>query len=162
MSNTDDLKANGPAEVARALRVLAGQGRQEGGGGVSGRYTVAVDFDGVIHRYDSPWIAHHVIPDAPVDGAIEWLHSIIQRFDVVIFTTRGKTWRGRRAVRAWLRRHAQMLWWPSPDCRGLEDVRVTAVKPPALIYLDDRAVRFDGVNFPSSKEVHKLKPWHKA
>lgn len=67
------------------------------------KYTIAVDFDGVIHSYVSPWKAEHIIPDAPVEGAIDWLVRMLKHFDVVIFTTRGRTWRGRRAVRAWLR-----------------------------------------------------------
>lgn len=125
------------------------------------RYTVAVDFDGVIHSYTSPWVAPHIIPDAPVDGAISWLFRTIQRFEVVIFTTRGKTWRGRWAVRRWLRRHAGNLWNESPGARGLEDVTVTATKPAALIYLDDRAYRFTGTNFPDAEEVHRARPWNK-
>ncbi len=30
------------------------------------RYTVAVDFDGVLHAYISPWVNAHTIPDPPV------------------------------------------------------------------------------------------------
>jgi hypothetical protein len=125
------------------------------------RYTIAVDFDGVLHRYDTPFIAPHVIPDGPVDGAIEWLFYAVQKFDVVIFTTRGKTWRGRRAVRAWIKQHADSLWYPSPDTRGVEEITVTAVKPAALVYIDDRAWRFEG-RFPKPQEVHDAKPWHKV
>lgn len=126
------------------------------------KYTVAVDFDGVIHSYESPWVAAHVIPDAPVPGAIEWLFRTIQQFDVAILTTRGKTWRGRWAVRRWLKRHAgEGLWYESPVARGLEDVTVTATKIAALIYLDDRAVRFDGANYPDAQAVHAARPWNK-
>ena len=125
------------------------------------KYTVAVDFDGVIHSYTSPWVNAHTIPDLPVYGAIEWLYSTIQNFEVTIFTTRGKTWRGRRAVKQWIRRHAGHLFYEHPGMRGLEDVRVTATKDAALIYLDDRAVRFDGSNFPTAQQVHQLRPWNK-
>ncbi len=125
------------------------------------KYTIAVDFDGVIHSYSSPWVAAHVIPDAPVSGAIDWLFTMIQSFEVVIFTTRGKSWRGRRAVRQWVRRYAGHLWYESPVTRGLEDIRVTATKEAALIYLDDRAVRFNGSNFPSTQGVHAMRPWNK-
>lgn len=125
------------------------------------RYTVAVDFDGVIHRYDSPWINAQTIPDGAVEGAIEWLASTIQSMDVVIFSTRCKTWRGRRAVRAWLKREAGHLWWDSPAAfYGLEDVKLSYEKPPALIYLDDRAVRFEGT-FPTIQQIHAAKPWNK-
>lgn len=125
------------------------------------RYTIAVDFDGVIHRYDTPWVNAHTIPDEPVAGAIEWLIAMVQKFDVVIFSTRCKTWRGRRAVRRWLRRHAGTCWNEGLGVPGLEVVKLTAVKPPALIYLDDRAVRFEGT-FPTAEQVHRLRPWHKS
>lgn len=126
------------------------------------RYTVAVDFDGVIHRYDSPWINAHTIPDAPVDGAIEWLWFTMQKLDVVIFSTRCKTWRGRRAVRRWLKRYSDGRWYEYPGGGyGLEDVRLSYEKPPALVYLDDRAMRFEGT-FPTVQQIHAAKPWNKS
>lgn len=124
------------------------------------RYTVAVDFDGVIHRYDSPWTKAHHIPDGPVEGAIEWLNETIQKMDIVIFSTRCKTWIGRWAVRRWLRKHAGTLYHEGPGYRGIEDVTLSYEKPPALVYIDDRAFRFEGT-FPSISEIHRLKPWNK-
>lgn len=125
------------------------------------RYTIAVDFDGVIHRYDTPWKAAHIIPDKPVDDAIRWLNEMVQKFDVVIFSTRCKSWRGRRAVRKWLQYYSGGLWDQDEHGRyGIEDVELTAVKPPALIYLDDRAMRFEGT-FPTAQTIHRALPWHK-
>lgn len=125
-------------------------------------YTIAVDFDGVIHSYKSPWVNNHTIPDPPVPGAIEWLVKMAMDFEIVIFTTRGSTWRGRRAVRNYIRRYAGPQWYEwYPGGRGLEDITVTAKKPAALIYLDDRAVRFDGKTFPSARDVHAARPWNK-
>ena len=128
------------------------------------RWTIAVDFDGVIHRYETPWINPHTIPDPPVDGAIEWLHRMVQDFAVVIYSTRCRTWRGRRAVRAWLKKHAGQLWWEGWGHLGLEEVKLSYEKPPALIYLDDRAVRFEGpqtFEALDAARVHRLRPWHK-
>lgn len=113
------------------------------------RYTIAVDFDGVLHSYTSPWVAPHVIPDPPVPGAMDWLSNIQLHFDVVIFTTRGRTWRGRRAVRRWLLR----------ECG--HSFKVTDRKPAALVYIDDRAWRFHGAGFPSRGEIHLARPWNK-
>jgi hypothetical protein len=123
------------------------------------KYTVAVDFDGVLHRYDSPWVNAHTIPDPPVDGALLWLHKILQDFDVVIFSTRCKTWRGRRAVRRWIKENLPAYWYENGD-RGLEEVKLSYEKPPALVYIDDRAWRFDGV-FPTRQEIHDARPWNK-
>lgn len=117
------------------------------------RYTIAVDFDGVLHSYTSPWVQAEVIPDPPVPGAIDWLREISEDLRVVIHTTRGKTPSGRAAVQDWLVAHG----W-----EGGAAVEVTAEKPPALVYLDDRAVRFNGKNFPTAEEVHRALPWNKA
>jgi hypothetical protein len=122
------------------------------------RYTIAVDFDGVLHSYTTPWVNPHTIPDAPIPDAIEWLHRMVQKMDVVIFSTRCKTWRGRRAIRAWLARHAGNLYHEAPGMRGIEDVRLSYEKPPALVYLDDRAMRFTGT-FPTPQEIHAARPW---
>lgn len=128
--------------------------------------TIAVDFDGVIHSYTSGWQGAAVIPDPPVEGAIEFLVGLTQSedFDVVIFSSRAKTWRGRRAIRAWLQEHGGHFWHEDAFDPGLQSIEVTAVKPAAVVYLDDRAVRFEG-SFPDGrKELEKLmarKPWNK-
>ncbi len=117
------------------------------------KYTVAVDFDGVIHSYVQPWVDHHVIPDPPVEGVIDWLNGIVKDFVVVIFTTRGSTDAGCTAVRDYLVQHGAHDW--------ATYVVVTDKKPPALIYLDDRAYRFDGTNFPSAGDILRARPWNK-
>ncbi len=128
--------------------------------------TIAVDFDGVIHSYTSGWQGAHVIPDLPVEGAIEFLSYLSTDGNpkAVIFSSRAKTWKGRRAIKAWLRKHSQGLWHESMGCQGIESIPVTARKPAASVYLDDRAVRFEGV-FPTGyKEFEVLlarKPWNK-
>ena len=114
------------------------------------KYTVAVDFDGVIHAYTSPWVAADVIPDGPVPGAIEWLNHIGKSFKVVIHTTRGQSPAGQWAVQAWLRGYGCTL----------DNVTVTNIKVPALVYIDDRAWRFEG-QFPSHGEILRAVPWNK-
>lgn len=113
------------------------------------RYTVAVDFDGVIHSYTSPWVDLDVIPDPPVPGAIDWLNAMVQEFDLVVFTTRGKTVEGRKAVKGYIAAHG-----------GTSLLEVTAEKPPALVYIDDRGWRFEGT-FPTASEIHRARPWNK-
>lgn len=114
-------------------------------------YSIAVDFDGVIHSYTSPWVSADVIPDPPVPGAIDWLNEMVGKFKIIIFTTRGKTREGQDAVALYLNKHGFVGGFV-----------VTAEKPPALIYLDDRAVRFDGEHFPTADEIHRdLVPWNK-
>lgn len=115
------------------------------------RYTVCVDFDGVLHSYVTPWQAAHICPDPPVEGAIEWLNEIIEEFDVVVHTTRGDQPGGNAAVNIWLKEHGY---------RG-PYLKVTSQKVPALVYIDDRGWRFDGTNFPTADEIHRARPWNK-
>jgi hypothetical protein len=117
------------------------------------KYTIAVDFDGVIHSYTTPWISATEIPDLPVPGAIDWLNKISKDFKVVIHTTRGETLSGQAAVRDWLTKHGYEL-------ADTTEVEVTALKPAALVYIDDRAWRFEGT-FPSRHEIHMARPWNK-
>lgn len=130
------------------------------------RKSIAVDFDGVLHQWDGEWRGHHVIPGKPIHGAIDWLHELMQTYDVFIFTTRAQTFRGRFFIRIWLRKHtAQNKWddWYNSKgpTRGLRHVRVTDRKRRALVYIDDRAFRFTGNNFPSINRIRGLRPWWK-
>ena len=123
-------------------------------------YTIAVDFDGVIHSYTTPWISPEVIPDPPVEGAIAWLAEMLEHFSVCIHTTRARTPEGVAAVRAWLKAHAPK---DRPDMQLFETYfRITSEKPAALIYLDDRAYRFEGPGtFPTRDQIHRARPWNK-
>lgn len=113
--------------------------------------TIAVDFDGVIHSYESGWQGADVCADPPVAGAIDWLNMIVQTFDVVILTTRGDQDGGNEAVAAYLREHG----YTGPN------LTVTSHKVPALVYVDDRGWRFEGDNFPTVEQVCAAKPWNK-
>lgn len=115
------------------------------------RWTVAVDCDGVLHSYTTPWSAAAEIPDPPVSGAIDWLNEIHRHFDVVVHTTRGDQEGGNEAVMTWLRDN---------DYTG-PDLLVTSRKIPALVYIDDRGYRFEGDNFPTARQIHELRPWYK-
>jgi hypothetical protein len=95
--------------------------------------TIAFDFDGVIHSYESGWTG--AVPrDPPVPGAREAIAAIrdIVGYRVVVFTCRALTAEGRAGTLAWLAQH------------GIEVDEVTAVKPHAVLYVDDRAHRFTG------------------
>lgn len=103
------------------------------------RYSIAVDFDGVIHRYGKGW-HDGTVYDEPMPGAREALARIHQRYRVVILTTRvNPTLHGGDAqlasVEAWLVRHGFV--------KGEHYDEVTHEKVPALVYIDDRALHFD-------------------
>lgn len=118
------------------------------------RYTICVDFDGVLHQYDGKWGGHEVIPGEPVPGAIEWLEQTAEHFKVAVLTTRCFTFEGRMAVLQWLARYC--------SAEALEWITCPTTKPPALLYIDDRAWRFEGTNWPSRQDIHRAIPWWKT
>ncbi len=112
---------------------------------------IVVDFDGVLHSYSSGWVDAETIPDLPTPGAQEWVDAMLTAgWDVVVVSTRAATDKGRRAIEEWLLANEFAV--------GL---RVQRDKPPALVYLDDRALRFDG-SWPSLDDVEAAGvPWTK-
>lgn len=96
------------------------------------RRTICLDFDGVLHSYRSGWCGAEIIPDPPIHGTKDAIARLRQQYRIVIHSARCHTEAGRKAVEAWLERH------------GIEVDDVCEHKPPALVYVDDRAVRFRG------------------
>lgn len=118
---------------------------------------LCLDFDGVVHSYTSGWKGARNIPDDPMPGALDFMSQLLSEgWDVVIHSSRAGHWGGITAMRNWLRAHAGNQW----DCMGgsLCDVRFTRWKPPAIITIDDRAMRFNGT-WPSTKACQEFKPY---
>jgi len=126
--------------------------------------TVLIDFDGVIHSYASGWQGKQNIPDDPNPGAIEFLRTLIAEEDIepVIWTSR-VYWKDDselaaaeeaiQAIHNWL-----YLNGLSPE--EVDALPITSAKPPAVLLIDDRAFKFEGV-FPSSNFIREFKPWPK-
>lgn len=135
------------------------------------RKTVAVDFDGVIHDWDGEWRGHGVCAGEPIKDpvtgvtSVQWLHELLQEYNVVVLTTRGATFRGRMGVRMWMRKHADLAWddvWDGDVMmKGMRHIRVTDRKPRALMYIDDRGWRYEGNYFPSANRIRGMRPWWK-
>lgn len=133
-----------------------------------GNPIICVDFDGVIHSYKSGWQGVSVIPDDPVPGAIEWIMKhlpvpeALGHFsteykgpEVQIYSSRSKSWFGRRAMKKWLIKHGL------PSCYITDGIlKFPVKKPAAFLTIDDRAVCFNGT-FPTAKEMMSFKPWNK-
>jgi hypothetical protein len=94
--------------------------------------TICLDFDGVIHSYRSGWKGESNIPDPPIHGVREAISHLRKRYRVVIHSSRSATEEGCDAIRKWLARH------------DIEVDDVCMHKPPALVYVDDRAIPFTG------------------
>ena len=122
--------------------------------------TIAIDFDGVIHKYSKGW-QDGTCYDEPMEGAEEFLRDLMKYpgVSVFIFSTRSP-WQ----IRRWLIEKMPLTFGPmAADCLHVYlgwDVKIipfwkkfwnnkdvlgiTKRKLPAIAYIDDRAVKFDG------------------
>lgn len=100
--------------------------------------TIAVDFDGVVHRYGRGW-ADGTIYDEPMPGALDGLRELMDAVPVFIHTTRDVS-----QVAEWLigRQFNVRIGHDGPFWNERGSLLVTNRKLAATAYLDDRAVRF--------------------
>ena len=115
------------------------------------KQTVVFDFDGVIHSYKSGWRGANIIPDPPVPGIGKAITDIREAgYEVVVVSTRCAEPAGHEAVRAWLMDN------------GIEVDAVLMEKPPAIAYIDDRAICFDGHPEKLLGRIKAFVPWNKS
>ena len=116
------------------------------------RKTIVFDFDGVILSYKSKWISEEIIPDEPVAGIVDSLKSFCEaHYYIVVCSARAKSEAGVNAIWNYLEKH------------GMKEYvkEVTHQKPPAIVYIDDRAITFDGHPETLLSKVENFKPWNK-
>jgi hypothetical protein len=105
--------------------------------------TIAVDFDGVLHPYTKGWTGPVPEDEPPSPGAREFLEwCAAAGYRVVVFSTRAQHQEGFDGILDWLEQ-----WNLS---RLVFDV--THTKPPAVAYVDDRAVPFVGGDWTAVRE----------
>ena len=126
--------------------------------------TIAIDFDGVIHKYSKGW-KDGSIYDEPFDNVFKIIKKIMDLdYSVFVFSTRSP-----KQIKRWLKAYLvteEMIsygfcnetyykyypygfdckiipfwkkFWDKPNVLG-----ITQRKLPAVIYIDDRALKFDG------------------
>lgn len=121
--------------------------------------TLALDFDGVIHRYSKGW-QDGTIYDPPMPGAIAGVQCLMEYDACFVHTTREPEhvvpWLGAHGLPATADERCRVCaqvgrTTDCPLCHGSGlltfwnergELLVTNRKLPALAYLDDRAVRF--------------------
>ncbi len=147
---------------------------------------LCLDFDGVIHSYASGWKGASVIPDPPVPGALEFIVAALDHFAVNIHSSRSHQWGGRRAMKRYILTNLVRLgedfdttpgWWSDRICRTafvdtwedevlwaakrvVAEIQWPLFKPPAMVSIDDRAIRFTG-EFPGIDDLKSFRPWNK-
>ena len=112
--------------------------------------TVVFDFDGVIHSYSSGFKGIDIIPDAVVDGIKEAIAEIrAAGYKVVVVSTRCREEIGKLAIENYL------------VVNGIVVDEVTHTKPPAIVYIDDRAICFNGKASELLERIQNFKVWYK-
>lgn len=114
------------------------------------KQTVVVDFDGVIHSYVSGWKGAENIPDPPTEGTKEAIEKLREKYVVVVVSSRCHQEGGINAIKSWLATH------------GIEVDLVTNDKPPHIVVIDDRAIRFNGDWLSAIDAIPEASiPWNK-
>lgn len=96
--------------------------------------TICIDFDGTICQKQS--YGGGEIWQDPQPHAKEVINNLAQEYEIVVFTTRanpeipGNVEEKINVVADWLDKH------------GIYYDRITATKPMAMVYIDDRGLRF--------------------
>lgn len=113
---------------------------------------ISVDFDGVIHGYESGWTGYEPT-DPPVPGAGAALKKLIEDgHEVVIFSTRafGADNIGVEYIKEYMDKHK------------IPYSRIALEKPKAAVSIDDRAYRFNG-SWKDALEFVRgdTRPWNK-
>lgn len=113
--------------------------------------TIAIDFDGVLSAYTG-WKGYGAPLDPPVEGAFQAIRDYQDAgLKVTIYTTRADSIESISRIERWLTQHGM-------EHRRSDKIEITNKKPPAILYLDDRAYLFTGI-FPTIEEIKAFKTW---
>jgi hypothetical protein len=107
------------------------------------RQTIAIDFDGVIHAYTKGW-HDGTAYDPPMKDAIKYIKMLMEEFTVYVFSTRDPA-----QIQDWFGRYGEQIptqiidseqtFWATVGVLGIARHKVVA-----YVWLDDRALRFEG------------------
>ena len=101
--------------------------------------TICVDFDGVLNEYDG---YEERDLGEPLTGSKEFIKELRRKYKVVILTSRSKE---------------QVIHWLSNN--GFPSMKVTNRKVPAVAYIDDRAIQFNGSYKKVISRLKNFKPY---
>lgn len=129
---------------------------------------LCLDFDGVVHSYVSGWQGADNIPDAPVNGAFEFLDKAKEVFNIQVFSSRSNQDGGILAMRHWFSKYwTEYIFNKQPELKEKfseflcpDWISFPTEKPAAFLTIDDRALTFDGTWY-DPKDLLDFTPWYK-
>ena len=99
---------------------------------------IGVDFDGVIHRCSKGYY-DGTIYDDPIPGSYEALERLSEKYTVIMFSAKARADRGLVNGKTGI----EIIWeWLVKHDMAKFVSKVTAEKPRARFYIDDKAIRF--------------------
>ena len=101
--------------------------------------TICVDFDGVLNEYNG---YEEGDLGEPLTGSKEFIKELRKKYKVVILTSRQKE---------------QVIDWLNNN--GFPSMKVTNRKVPAVAYIDDRAIQFNGNYKKVISRLKNFKPY---
>jgi len=108
--------------------------------------TLMIDLDGVLNEYDGKF-NENIIPNLRA-GAAEFLNKLcsLNKYELVLFTTRPE-----KLASKWLKDNGINHYFKE----------ITNIKKPASIYIDDRALKFNGDYNKTLDEIENFKVYWK-
>ncbi len=100
--------------------------------------TIAIDFDGVIHSFE---FGFHdgTIYGTPLPGSLESIKKIAEKYKIIIYTAKAK--KDRPLING--KTGTELVWeWLKKYEIDTLITDVTAEKPRAVCYIDDKAIQF--------------------
>lgn len=122
--------------------------------------TLCLDFDGVIHSYQSGWQGADRVDDDPTPGALAFIERAQAHFRVAVFSSRSQQPGGLPAMQRWLDQQLRRYTDANRAAAIYRAIEWPTAKPAAFLTLDDRAMTFCGV-WPTIETLRAFEPWYK-
>ena len=100
---------------------------------------IGIDFDGVIHQCSK---GYHdgTIYDSPLEGVTAALQELSAKYTLIVYTCKARADRGLVDGKT----GTELVWnWLKEHKLDQYVSKVTAEKPRAVCYIDDKGIRFD-------------------
>jgi hypothetical protein len=115
---------------------------------------IAVDFDGVIHKYSEKW-KDGTIYDGPISGVKEALEKLSKNYKILIFSTRNFDRIGEDG-KDQKNQIKEMEQWLNKYNIPYDEIYTGTGKPIAKLYIDDNAYRFEGSWSTAVQDIEKI------